>query len=326
MKKKIIINRILISIGTIFLIITISFFLVNSMPGVPLVNIMGDEEYYKVKNSNPELLTEIAEKYGLNESLPQRYFKYLKSILTLDFGYSYVKNQPVLDVALYRLKWTLLLAVPATILSAFIGGWLGIAAGWNSGGALDRIMTPLALVMNTIPTNCVAIIVLAIFAYRLRWFPISGMTSGGLVGWAKARDVLWHMALPLLVMVLSRSCGNFIHMKSYVTQIKSEEYILTATAKGVKRSRILRRHVLKNCFLPYITVLCMQFGHIVSGSIMVEVVFTWVGMGDLMNSSISSSDFPMMQLCFLITAVCMVLSNIAADVLYVVFDPRIEEF
>lgn len=326
MKKKIIINRILISIGTIFLIITISFFLVNSMPGDPLVNIMGDEEYYKVKNSNPELLTEIAEKYGLNESLPQRYFKYLKSILTLDFGYSYVKNQPVLDVALYRLKWTLLLAVPATILSAFIGGWLGIAAGWNSGGALDRIMTPLALVMNTIPTNCVAIIVLAIFAYRLRWFPISGMTSGGLVGWAKARDVLWHMALPLLVMVLSRSCGNFIHMKSYVTQIKSEEYILTATAKGVKRSRILRRHVLKNCFLPYITVLCMQFGHIVSGSIMVEVVFTWVGMGDMMNSSISSSDFPMMQLCFLITAVCMVLSNIAVDVLYVVFDPRIEEF
>lgn len=326
MKKKIIINRILISIGTIFLIITISFFLVNSMPGDPLVNIMGDEEYYKVKNSNPELLTEIAEKYGLNESLPQRYFKYLKSILTLDFGYSYVKNQPVLDVALYRLKWTLLLAVPATILSAFIGGWLGIAAGWNSGGALDRIMTPLALVMNTIPTNCVAIIVLAIFAYRLRWFPISGMTTGGLVGWAKARDVLWHMALPLLVMVLSRSCGNFIHMKSYVTQIKSEEYILTATAKGVKRSRILRRHVLKNCFLPYITVLCMQFGHIVSGSIMVEVVFTWVGMGDMMNSSISSSDFPMMQLCFLITAVCMVLSNIAADVLYVVFDPRIEEF
>lgn len=326
MKKKIIINRILISIGTIFLIITISFFLVNSMPGDPLVNIMGDEEYYKVKNSNPELLTEIAEKYGLNESLPQRYFKYLKSTLTLDFGYSYVKNQPVLDVALYRLKWTLLLAVPATILSAFIGGWLGIAAGWNSGGALDRIMTPLALVMNTIPTNCVAIIVLAIFAYRLRWFPISGMTSGGLVGWAKARDVLWHMALPLLVMVLSRSCGNFIHMKSYVTQIKSEEYILTATAKGVKRSRILRRHVLKNCFLPYITVLCMQFGHIVSGSIMVEVVFTWVGMGDMMNSSISSSDFPMMQLCFLITAVCMVLSNIAADVLYVVFDPRIEEF
>lgn len=326
MKKRILINRVLISIGTIFLIITISFFLVNSMPGDPLVNIMGDEEYYKVKNSNPELLTEIAEKYGLNDSLPQRYFKYLKSILTLDFGYSYVKNQPVLDVVLYRLKWTLLLAVPATILSALIGGWLGIAAGWNSGGALDRVMTPVALVMNTIPTNCVAILVLAIFAYRLRWFPISGMTSGGLAGWAKARDVLWHMALPLLVMVLSRSCGNFIHMKSYVTQIKSEEYILTAKAKGVKRSRILRRHVLKNCFLPYITVLCMQFGHIVSGSIMVEVVFTWVGMGDMMNSSISSSDFPMMQLCFLITAVCMVLSSIAADVLYVVFDPRIEEF
>lgn len=326
MKKRILINRVLISIGTIFLIITISFFLVNSMPGDPLVNIMGDEEYYKVKNSNPELLTEIAEKYGLNDSLPQRYFKYLKSILTLDFGYSYVKNQPVLDVVLYRLKWTLLLAVPATILSALIGGWLGIAAGWNSGGALDRVMTPVALVMNTIPTNCVAIIVLAVFAYRLRWFPISGMTSGGLAGWEKARDVLWHMTLPLLVMVLSRSCGNFIHMKSYVTQIKSEEYILTAKAKGVKRSRILRRHVLKNCFLPYITVLCMQFGHIVSGSIMVEVVFTWVGMGDMMNSSISSSDFPMMQLCFLITAVCMVLSSIAADVLYVVFDPRIEEF
>lgn len=318
-------KRVLIAAGTIFLIISINFFLVNSMPGDPLVNILGDEEYYKIKNSSPEILKEIKAKYGLDEGLPVRYIKYVKSIVTLDFGFSYVKKQPVLDIIAHRLGWTLVLAIPATLLSALIGGSLGIYAGWNQGRRFDRIATPISLFLNTVPTNCIAILFLSWFSYQLGWFPISGVTSGSLEGMQKFADVLWHMALPLTIMVLLKSCGNFIHMKSYVTRIKSEEYILTAVSKGLNDRKVLRRHALKNCLVPYITMMCMQFGGIVSGSVMIETVFSWIGMGDLMNQSISSSDFPMMQFCFLLTAACSVLANLLADVLCMVIDPRVRE-
>ncbi len=318
-------KRILVAVLTIFIIISINFVLVNSMPGDPLVNILGDEEYYKIKNDAPEVLESIREKYGLDESLPVRYAKYVKSILTLDFGFSYTKKQPVIDVITHRLYWTLVLAIPATILSALIGGFLGIKAGWKQGGAFDKIATPIALFLNTLPTNCIAILFLSFFSYQLGWFPISGVTSGGLHGAEKTMDVLWHMILPLSIMVIMRSCGNFIHMKSYVTRIKSEEYILTAVSKGLADEKVLRRHVRKNCILPYITIISMQFGGIVSGSVIIETVFSWIGMGDLMNKAISSSDFPMMQFCFLMTAACSVLANLFADLLYVVIDPRIRE-
>lgn len=318
-------KRILVAVLTIFIIISINFVLVNSMPGDPLVNILGDEEYYKIKNDAPEVLESIREKYGLDESLPVRYAKYVKSILTLDFGFSYTKKQPVIDVITHRLYWTLVLAIPATILSALIGGFLGIKAGWKQGGAFDKIATPIALFLNTLPTNCIAILFLSFFSYQLGWFPISGVTSGGLHGAEKTMDVLWHMVLPLSIMVIMRSCGNFIHMKSYVTRIKSEEYILTAVSKGLADEKVLRRHVRKNCILPYITIISMQFGGIVSGSVIIETVFSWIGMGDLMNKAISSSDFPMMQFCFLMTAACSVMANLFADLLYVVIDPRIRE-
>ncbi len=318
-------KRILVALLTIFIIITINFFIVNSMPGDPLVNILGDEEYYKIKNDAPEVLESIRQKYGIDESLPVRYLKYVKSIVTLDFGFSYTKKQPVVDVISHRLHWTLVLAIPATVLSALIGGFLGIKAGWKQGGLFDKIATPIALFLNTLPTNCIAILFLSFFSYQLGWFPISGVTSGGLQGMDRVLDVIWHMTLPLSIMVVLRSCGNFIHMKSYVTRIKSEEYILTAVSKGLTDQKVLRRHVLKNCILPYITIISMQFGGIVSGSVIIETVFSWIGMGDLMNKSIASSDFPMMQFCFLMTAACSVFANLFADLLYAFIDPRIRE-
>ena len=325
MKWRYLGKRLAVLAGTIFLIISINFFLVSAMPGDPLVNLVGEEEYYQIKNTAPEVLDQLAEKYGLDEPLPERYAKYLKSIVTLDFGFSFVRKQPVLEIILHRLGWTLALAIPATILSALLGGWLGVRAGWKQGGRFDRIATPVAVFCNTLPTNCVAILFLSWFSYRLGWFPISGVTSGGLEGMAKFWDVLWHMALPLTVLVLLRSCGNFIHMKSYIAHVKSEAYVLTAVAKGLPDRKVLRRHVLRNCMLPYLTSICMQFGGIVSGSIIIETVFSWIGMGNLMNESIRSGDFPMMQFCFLLTATCSVLANFLADVLYALIDPRVRK-
>lgn len=325
MRRKVLIKQFITAIATIFIIVTINFSIINSMPGDPIINIIGEEEYYKIKNTFPEVLEQIKGKYGLNEPLHVRYLKYIKNIVTFDFGYSYTKSRPVIDIIAFRIKWTLILTIPATIIAAVIGGILGVIAGWRRGKIFDRIATPLALFLNTIPTNCIAIIMLSIFSYKLGWFPISGMTSGGLQGAEKTIDIVWHMVLPVTVIVISRTSSNFINMKSYVSKIKDEEYILTAVSKGLSKNKVLRRHVLINCILPYITLIFMQFGHIVSGSIIVETIFSWVGMGKLMNESMTSSDFPIMQLCFLITAVCAVVANLLVDMLAVLVDPRLKE-
>ena len=178
------------------------------------------------------------------------------------------------------------------------------------------------LLLNTIPTNCMAIIFLLVFAFRMGLFPISGITSGGLTGLAKAIDILWHMALPLAVLALLRTSSYYMLMKSTVQTIRDEEYIAVARSKGFSQEQVLLRHVLKNALCPYLTSVCMQFGHILGGSMLVEVVFSWKGMGTLIYDAVNTKDFPMLQTCFLFIGICVVLFNLLADVLNLIIDPR----
>ena len=181
------------------------------------------------------------------------------------------------------------------------------------------------LVLNTIPSNCLAILMLIYFAFQKGLFPVSGITSGGLTGMERTIDILWHMVLPLSVMVLLRSSGNFMLMKSTVQTIRDEEYVTVARTKGYSKRQVLHRHVLKNAICPYMTSLCMQFGHILGGSMMIEVVFSWKGMGTLIYEAVNAKDFPVLQTCFLFIAICVVLFNLLADGINMLIDPRIRE-
>ena len=181
------------------------------------------------------------------------------------------------------------------------------------------------LFLNTVPTNCVGVVFLVVFAFRLKLFPLNGMTSGGLVGMARFWDIVWHAALPVIILVLFRTSSNFLLMKSNVSQIKDEDYTVTARSKGLPERRILFRHVLKNAMLPYVTSLCIQVGSLLSGSMMLEVIFGWKGMGQLFYNAVSSRDFPTAQACFIISATCVVLGNWLGDALVAAIDPRIKE-
>lgn len=315
-------KRLLRSVGILFVILTLNFFITRMMPGDVVVSLLGESEYNRLLVENPEKIEETRVKYGLDKPLSTQYFLYLKNVAKLDFGYSYVNKQPVTAYVAYHMKWTLYLMIPVILLSALIGGGLGLFAGWNSGGILDRIATPLFLFLNTVPSNCIAILFLFAFSFKLGWFPIGGMSSGGLAGTAKALDILWHMALPMFILVLSRVGSNYIYMKSYASRIRSEEYILTAVSKGLPPRKVLVRHALKNISLPYITLLCMQFGRILSGAMMIEVVFSWRGMGMLMSSAANSKDYPVLQYSLLLIALCVILSNFLADVINRCIDPR----
>ena len=284
---KHILKKTLIAIATIWLIITISFTLVHTMPGDPIIFLIGEEEYYYLLDNNPAYLEQVTEKFGLNDDLPTQYARYMKSVLTLDFGLSYTNQKPVIENFRSAAYWTLLLSVPTLIISCILGAVLGIHAGIRPGGLFDRIATPFFLFLNTIPSNC--------------------------------------LSLLLRILILFRTSGDFMLMKSTVSQIRQEEYILTARAKGIGQNKVLFRHVLKNALVPYSTSLCMQLGGLLSGAMVVEVVFGWKGMGQMMYNAVSCRDFATAQFCFLLSALCVVLSNLLGDIVAAAIDPRIRE-
>lgn len=320
---KHILNRILAALLTIYVVITVSFFMVRFMPGDQLQHLVGQEEYYYLLEKDPAELDRIAEKYGLNDPVGVQYLKYLKSVAKLDFGIAYSNKQPVIDNVAKCMKWTIMLSIPTWIIGGLLGGVLGVIAGWKPGKLFDSIMTPIALFLNTVPSNCIGVLALVLFAYKLKWVPISGMTSGMTTGWARTLDILHHMALPLAILILFRIAGDFMLMKSSVSQVRREDYTTTANAKGLPERKVLFRHVMRNALLPYITSMCMQMGNLLSGSMMIEAIFGWKGMGQLFYNAVSSRDFPTAQLCFLISAVCVVSANLLSDLLITVIDPRV---
>ena len=322
MRVSILVKRLLEALFIVFCIITINFVLVRFMPGDPVVHIIGEDEYLRLEAEAPEVIEEVRRDYGLDQPLWVQYVTYLNKTVHLDFGNSYRTKLPVLETVMFRMRWTILLAIPAILISALLGGWLGLRAGWRKGGLLDTVCSPIMLLLNTIPTNCMAIIFLLVFAFRMGLFPISGITSGGLTGLAKAIDILWHMALPLAVLALLRTSSYYMLMKSTVQTIRDDEYIAVARSKGFSQEQVLLRHVLKNALCPYLTSVCMQFGHILGGSMLVEVVFSWKGMGTVIYDAVNTTDFPMLQTCFLFIGICVVLFNLLADVLNLIIDPR----
>ncbi|MDO5425381.1 MAG: ABC transporter permease [Eubacteriales bacterium] len=321
---KHVLKKVVIALATIYLIITISFVLVHVMPGDPVIHLVGQEEYYYLLDNDPAYLEKLIEKYGLNDSLQVQYLKYLKSIVTLDFGIAYSNQRPVVENVFSASKWTLMLSVPVWILGGIIGAVLGVIAGWRPGKLFDKIMTPIFLVIHTMPSNCLSLLLLMIFSYKLRIFPINGMVSAGTQGFARFLSILDHMCLPLIILLIFRVAGDFMLMKSTVSQIRSEEYILTARSKGLPGKNVLFIHVMKNAMVPYLTSFLMQMGGLLSGSMIVEVVFGWKGMGMLMYNAVQNRDFPTAQFCFLLSAVCVVGSNLLSDIINAAVDPRIK--
>ena len=320
-----ILSYVLKAVALILVAISINFVLIHLMPGDPIIHIVGEQEYFTLGEKYPELLEEIRGQYDLDGSLPRQYVSFLKNTITLQFGTSYITGVSTLDIVLFRLRWTLILAFSSIVISAIIGGMLGVIAGYNKGSKLDGVLTFCFLLLETIPANCLALLALMVFSFELGWFPISGMASGGLTGFAKFLDTLYHVALPLLVLSLFRTSSNFLLVKSLVSQIREEEFILTAIAKGVPKKILLGKHILGNVLVPYVTILCMQFGFVFSGSMLIEVVFSWKGMGSLVYSAVMARDYPTVQLCFLVTAICVICFHFLADILAWRLDPRIKD-
>jgi len=305
---------------SLFIIVTLIFLIPRMMPGDPFVSLLGEEVYYR----SPELVTELKAQYGLDRPLPEQYLSYLQNLVQGNLGYSFHYSQPVWDVIAYKMKWTIVLLIPAVILGAILGIVVGAVAGWRRGCGLDTGVTSLFLFIYSMPHYWLAMLFVLIFAFYLGLFPLSGITGGGLEGVQKLRDVLWHMALPVFVLTLFGTTYNYFIMRSSVVQIASEGFVLTARAKGLAEIDVLFRHVLRNAMLPLVTVIALDFGFMVSGALLVEIVFSWGGMGTLVYDAVLARDYPLLHGSFLVIAACVLVANFLADVLYAVLDPRIK--
>ncbi|MDM7940302.1 MAG: ABC transporter permease [Methanothrix sp.] len=304
---------------SLFIIVTLIFLIPRMMPGDPFISLLGEEVYYR----SPELVAELKAQFGLDRPLPEQYISYLQNLVQGNFGYSFHYSQPVWDVIAYKMKWTVVLLIPSVILGAILGIVMGAAAGWLRGSGMDTGITSLFLFLYSMPHYWLAMLFVLVFAFYLGLFPLSGITGGGLEGLEKLRDVLWHMTLPVSVLTLFGAAYNYFIMRGSVIQVSGEGFVLTARAKGLREWEVLFRHVLRNAMLPLVTVIALDFGFMVSGALLVEIVFSWGGMGTLVYDAVLARDYPLLHGSFLVIAICVLAANFMADVMYAVLDPRI---
>lgn len=315
-------HRLIEIIIIFFVILTILFFLFHLAPGDPVSRMVDP-------NLTPEDAQLIINELGLDQPLWMQYLYYVKNFLTGHFGNSFHYGQPVIDIIGNRLPNTILLFTTAIILAAMVGIFLGKIASWHKGKKPDTLMTLGALITHTVFLPWLALIMIWIFAYRLGWFPITGMISEEVwlnpnagVLW-KIIDILHHMALPLATLFLIHFGSYLLIMRSSMLDTLKEDYILTARAKGLQEKVIRDHHAAPNAALPVVTSVGLSLAFSINGGALTETVFTWPGIGRELVFAVSHNDYPLALASFLLIAIVVLLSNLVVDILYAYLDPRI---
>lgn len=305
-----------------FVILTILFFLFHLAPGDPVSRMVDP-------NLTPEDAQLIIKELGLDQPLWMQYLYYLRNFVTGHFGFSFHYGQPVIDIIGNRLPNTILLFTTAIILSALVGIFFGKIAAWHKGNKTDTFMTLGALITHTVFLPWMALIMIWIFAYKLGWFPITGMISEEV--WLdpntgiflKLFDILHHMALPLVTLFLIHFGSYLLIMRSSMLETLKEDYILTGRAKGLQEKVIRDHHAAPNAALPVVTSVGLSLAFSINGGALTETVFTWPGIGRELVFAVSHNDYPLALASFLLIAIVVLLSNLVVDILYAYLDPRI---
>ncbi len=317
-RKNYVAKRIGHSLITLWLILTLNFFLFRMLPGDPIRLLFADPRV------PIETLDILKAQYGLEGSLLQQYGLYLVNILQGKLGTSFVYNTPVSEILAERLINTVILLFPALILSILLGCGLGIIAAIRSGRTADFICLSLSQLLWATPAFWLGLLFM-IFAGS--FLPLSGMVTAGISfdsWWAKTIDIGRHMAMPLITLSLVTLGQYAIVMRNSLIDVLTEDYMLVAKAKGFSKTRQLFSHAMPNAVLPVMTLAAMNLGLLIGGAIQTETVFTWPGVGRLVFEALLRRDYPVLQGAFLVISVCALIANLLADLLYKQIDPRLE--
>ncbi|HTA02316.1 MAG TPA: ABC transporter permease [Streptosporangiaceae bacterium] len=267
---------------------------------------------------------------GLNQPVWERFGHFVTNTLTGNLGYSWQFQTPVSTLIAQRLWPTLLLMGSSTIVSVFLGMWLGIRSGWRPGSLLDRTSTGAAITLWSVPTFWLGIILLVVFSTGLgpipSLFPAGGMSTPGTAGGltpAHVLDIARHLVLPCLTLVLVIFAQYQMIMRSSMIDEQGNAYLLTAKAKGLRDDDVRRKHVVPNALLPSVTLIFLQVGGMISGAITVETVYSWPGLGYLTYQALQIPDLPLLEGTFIVFSASVIIFNLLADLVYRYLDPRV---
>ncbi len=314
-----VVKRAILSITTIFVVVILEFFIFRWAPGDPAI-LLGFGQL------SAEQIEQLRIQMGLDLPLWQQFFIYIANMFQGNFGYSFKTQNLVLEEITYRLPNTILLMGTAIFLAAVIGTFLGIQAADKHGKKAGGAILTGSLILYAVPGFWLGMLFLLFFSFHLGWFPLAGTMSRPPPSEPLlfAVDVLWHLVLPVAVMVTITMGFYVLTMRASVLDELTQDYVILATAKGLKKRTVLYKHVLRNSMLPLVTFLAVNIGSIFSGSVLIEVVFSWYGLGTLIFQSVLARDYPVLQGAFFIIAVVVVFANFAADLLYAFLDPRVK--
>lgn len=320
MSMKFIGKRLIYTLFMFIFVVTLNFVLFRMMPGDPLTIVS------KEIASTPEGRATLEKMYGLDKPLIEQYFDYLKSMITFDFGTSFNYKQPVTEVLFPKIKNSLILGLASVPLGILIGIIGGIIAAARRGKKLDMFITTSSMVIYSIPSFWLAMIFLSYFGVKLGWVPLNGMVTAGVDfknNIAYLKDLLLHLAMPMLSYSITIYGSYLLIMRSSMIDVFTEDYVLTARAKGLTERQVIRRHVMKNAMLPVTTMAITNIALVFTGAFSIEVLFSWPGMGRLMVDSVTRRDYPVMQATNYLIAVAVIIANFIIDILYSYMDPRV---
>ena len=320
---RFIVKRLVQAIPLLLGIATITFAMVHLAPGDPMD--MYIEQRFQ-REVNPEVIELLRKKYGLDQSLPVQYAKWIGNIAQGDLGESFRYRRPVRSLIAERVPYTLQLALLALFFDALIGIALGIISAVRQYSRTDRAITVGSLVMYSIPGFWLALMLVLVFSVNLNWFPTSQTRSLDyelLSTPGKLLDRLWHLALPVFVLGVASAAGTARFMRNKLLDVLSEEYVVGARARGLSERAVILRHALRNALIPIVTIYGLALPFLLGGAVLIEKVFAWPGMGLLAVEAIGARDYPVILATSMIAAILVVIGNLIADVTYALVDPRV---
>lgn len=313
-------RRLISAIPVLIIVLLFTFLLLENASGDAV-----DAYLVSIGGGDASLRDSLRAQYGLDHSALWRLWLYATSVLKLDLGWSVAFDRPVLSLIMERLPNTLLLMGSATLLSFILGTALGIVAGAKPGSLLDRALSSISLALYAVPGFWLGLVLVLVFAVKLRWLPTSGLETiaSGKQGFSRALDIARHLVLPVASLGLIYLALFLRVMRSAMGEIWRMEFVTFAQSKGLSRARVVLRHVARNAALPLLTVLGLQSATMLSGSVVIESVFAIPGFGRLAQEAVAGRDTPLLMGIILVSAVFVILVNLIVDLLYALLDPRI---
>ena len=325
-------HRLAGTLPVLLLISLLVFLLIHAAPGDPTLLLLGEE-------TNAAEVAKAKERWGLDQPLYVQYLKFLRSAFAGDFGRSFKYTEPVINVILSRLPATIELAVVAISIATLLAIPLGVWAGAKPNSWIDNVGTTFGLFGISMPSFWLAIMLILLLAGVLNILPTSGRSTYGVAGpeqtgfyildsilqrnWRALWDALTHIFLPALALGVNMLGILMRVTRSSILEVMTEDYIQTARAKGLRENKVVWRHVARNALIPVVTVVGLELGTLLSGSIIVETVFAWPGSGSLLITALNARDYPLVTGVVMTYTVAFVVINLIIDGLYAVIDPRI---